>query len=58
MAKTASASGKQGLSYTLQMRLSALPLRNDSLVVLAWAIICPPMGFFASATANMAPPST
>lgn len=57
MAKVASPSGKHGESYILQIRDSALPFLIDRRVYEACAIICPPIGFLASA-ANMAPPST
>lgn len=49
IANMASVSGKQGLSYILQTLLSPLPLRKYSLVVEAWAIMCPPIGFLVSA---------
>lgn len=55
MAKVASASGRLGESYTLQMRSSPEPLRSLRRVVEAWATMLPPMGLEGSLTKLMAP---
>lgn len=43
MAKMASASGRHGLSAILQTRDEPLPLRSESRVVEAWAMMFPPL---------------
>lgn len=44
-ANCASASGKVGLSKTVQIRFSPRPFRKRRRVVDAWAIMFPPIGF-------------
>lgn len=52
----ASASARHGESKTLQMRVSPRPFLKDNLVVDAWAMIFPPIGFVVGP--NIAVPST
>lgn len=56
-ANCASASANVGLSKTVQMRFSPLPFLSLNLVVLAWAMMLPPMALVES-LAKLIPPGS